>query len=133
VHIYPSCTDTRYYIDPSRKDAYLYLYPKVGRDDPAGRTGLTFLVPYVLTRILPAFILFRGQTFRRLHTLLDCCLGMRLMSTGPGGAGAAGLISYLGFSDANEANDNLNDPLGLNYSAQDLFQQIIGESASPSN
>ena len=49
------------------------------------------------------------------------------------GVGAAGLLSYLGFSDANEANDNLNDPLGLNFSAQDLFQQIVADGASPSN
>ncbi len=31
------------------------------------------------------------------------------------------------------AFDNLNEPLGLNYSAQDLFQQIVAESALPSN
>lgn len=48
------------------------------------------------------------------------------------GVGAAGVLSYLGFKDAGDANDNLNDPLGLNFSAQDLFE-IIREEKSPSN
>jgi hypothetical protein len=46
------------------------------------------------------------------------------------GVGAAALLSYLGFSDAKEANDNLQDPLGLEYSARDLFEIVRGSTAS---
>ncbi len=45
------------------------------------------------------------------------------------GVGGAGLLSYLGFKDAYDAHQDLNDPQGLNFSAQDLFT-IISEEHS---
>ena len=43
------------------------------------------------------------------------------------GVGGAGILSYLGFKDAVDANNNLNDPQGLNFSAQDIFEIMRAE------
>ena len=48
------------------------------------------------------------------------------------GVGGAAVLSAVGFKDAIDANNNLNDPQGLHFSAQDLFE-IIREEQSPVN